>query len=113
MRAFAMQIKIKYATLYCKLSEGEKEREQENFTVIKRNKTRSKHRPLNNHYSSQIWLIKKRTHTTHSPINAMYIKNDGRQLEGMAREEGVVNDMCRQQFLHKKCPTGAVASSAC
>lgn len=27
MRAFAMQIKIKYATLYGKLSEGERERE--------------------------------------------------------------------------------------
>lgn len=28
MRAFAMQIKIKYATLYCKLSEGQRERER-------------------------------------------------------------------------------------
>lgn len=70
MRAFAMQIKIKYATLYGKLSGGEREREnegeRENFTVIKRNKTRSKHRPLNNHYSSQIWLIKKNNTHTHT-----------------------------------------------
>lgn len=34
MRAFAMQIKIKYATLYCKLSEGEKEKERESKRIL-------------------------------------------------------------------------------
>lgn len=109
MRAFAMQIKIKYATLYCG-GERESERARENCTVIKRNKTRSKHRPLNNHYSSQIWLIKKKKTHTHTAINAMHIKNDGRAVRWRG---GVVNDMCRQQFFVKNCRTGAGTNNAC
>lgn len=70
--------KLKLNTLHFianRARERESGNQRRNFTVIKRNKMRSKHRPLNNHYSSQIWLIKKNTHNAHTLINAMYIKN--------------------------------------